>query len=118
MKDLFLNPAITEEMAAENAFAGCPISFGDHKDKEGDTLSSNVTVKYVYEDGTEIEDTLINKSYEFGENYNIVSPTVDGYTAEELSISGYADGHDIEKTIKYTKNPETTADPEEEEQDE
>lgn len=108
MKDLFLNPDITEEMIADSALEGCSITFDDHKDKAGDTLVSNVTVKYVYEDGTEIEDTLFNKSYEFGENYNIVSPTIDGYTAEELSISGYADGHDVEKTIKYTKNPEVT----------
>lgn len=107
MKDLFLNPDITEEMVADTAFSGCPVSFAEHKDKAGDTLSSSVTVKYVYEDGSEIEGTLFSKSYEFGENYNVVSPTIDGYTADELSISGYADGHDFEKTITYTKNPET-----------
>ena len=117
MKDLFLNPEITEEMVAESALGGCPISFEDHADQAGDTLVSNVTVKYVYEDETEIEDTLVQKSYEFGENYNIVSPTIDGYTAEELSISGYADGHDVEKTIKYTKNPEVTEIAEEEEEE-
>ena len=118
MKDLFLNPEITEEMVAESALGGCPISFEDHADQAGDTLVSNVTVKYVYEDETEIEDTLVQKSYEFGENYNIVSPTIDGYTAEELSISGYADGHDVEKTIKYTKNPEVTEIAPEEEEEE
>ena len=117
MEDLFLNPEITEEMIAESALAGCPVSFDEHEDQAGDTLVSNVTVTYVYEDGTEIEDTLVQKSYEFGENYNIVSPAIDGYTAEELSISGYADGHDVEKTIKYTKNPEVTDVAEEEEEE-
>lgn len=117
MEDLFLHPEITEEMVAETALDGCPITFDDHEDKAGETLVSDVTVKYVYEDDTEIEGTLVQKSYEFGENYNIVSPTIDGYTAEELSISGYADGHDVEKTIKYTKNPEVTEEVEEEEEE-
>ncbi len=114
MKDLFLDPDITDTMVAEGAFEGCPIGFADHEDKEGDTLSSSVTVKYVYEDGTEVADSLFQKSYEFGENYNVVSPTIDGYTADELSISGYADGHDLEKTITYTKDPEVVEETEEE----
>ena len=115
MKDLFLNPAITEEMSAEGAFEGCSISFDDHKDKEGDTLSSNVTVKYVYEDETEAAETF-NKNYEFGEDYSVVSPTIEGYTADELSIGGYADGYDVEKTVTYTKNPEVVEETEEEEE--
>jgi hypothetical protein len=107
MKDLFLSPDITEEMVADSALEGCPITFDDHKDKAGDTLSTDVTVKYLYEDGTEAAEAF-NKSYEFGEDYSVVSPTIDGYTADELSIGGYADGHDVEKTVTYTKNPEVT----------
>ena len=116
MEDLFLNPEITEDMVDATAFDGCSISFDEHTDKEGDTLSSTVTVKYLYEDGTEMEDERVSKSYEFGENYNIVSPDIEGYTAEDLSISGYADGHDIEKEITYTKNPEVTEVVEDEEE--
>ena len=114
MEDLFLNPAITEEMVAETAFKGCAIDFDAHEDKEGDTLSSSVTVKYVYEDESEAAETF-NKSYEFGEDYSIVTPTIEGYTADELSIVGYADGHDVEKTVTYTKDPEVVEDIEEEE---
>ena len=69
----------------------------------------------LYEDETEAAETF-NKSYEFGEDYSVVSPTIEGYTADELSIGGYADGYDVEKTVTYTKNPEVVEETEEEEE--
>jgi hypothetical protein len=81
------------------------------KAKDGDTLTSKVTVTYEYEDGT--TEIFFSDEYDFGENYNIVAQYKEGYTAEPLSISGYADGNDVNEKIVYTKIPEEST-PEEE----
>ena len=107
LKELFLNPGIEESEVSASAFKGCSISFANHKDKDGDTLTSVITVKFVDENGVELAESKVETCV-FGANYNIVSPTVDGYTAEKLSVTGYADGNDETITVKYTKNPEVT----------
>ncbi len=119
LKELFLNPGIEETEVSESALKGCPITFADHKDKEGDTLTSTITVIFVDENGAALVESKV-QSHAFGENYNIVSPTIEGYTAEKLSVTGYADGNDETITVKYTKNPEvtTTVTPEEDKPEE
>lgn len=114
---LLLNKKIGEDMISENAFSGCSIGFEDAKFTESKTASASVTVKYLDGDGNELADAKTEADLAYGESYSIVSPAVEGYTADKLTVSGYVYGSDEEITVTYTKDevvvePET---PEEEE---
>lgn len=64
----------------------------------------NVTVKYVYEDGTKAADSYTGK-YAKGDSFAITSPVIDGYTADQPKVTGTMGTKDLTYTVKYTKNP-------------
>ena len=65
--------------------------------------SYKLKINYVYEDGSEAaashEDTLSYQS-----DYSVESPVIEGYTANNLVVSGTMPANDVEVTVTYTKN--------------
>ena len=57
-------------------------------------------VNYVYEDGTTAA-TAYNKRVAEGAKYNIVSPYIEGFTADIKVISGTMPGNSLEFTVTY-----------------
>ena len=63
----------------------------------------NVTVHYVYENGTKAADDK-TLTVEYGKTYSIESPKITGYTADQAIVSGKMGTGDITVTVKYTVN--------------
>ena len=63
----------------------------------------NVTVHYVYENGTKAADDK-TLTVEYGKTYSIDSPKITGYTADQAIVSGKMGTGDITVTVKYTVN--------------
>ncbi len=65
--------------------------------------SYNVSVKYVFADGTKAAETE-TVSVEYGEPYSVNSPAVTGHTADTATVSGTVYLEDISVTVRYTAN--------------
>ncbi|MBO5415478.1 MAG: leucine-rich repeat protein [Clostridia bacterium] len=115
---LLLNAAITEDMVADTAFKGCEMSFEDAKFTESKTAAASITVKYVDGDGNEMSEAKVEEDIAYGDSYSIVSPAIDGYTADKLTVSGYLYGTDETVTVTYTADEVVETEPVEEEEEE
>ncbi|MBQ7383589.1 MAG: leucine-rich repeat protein [Clostridia bacterium] len=114
---LLLNAAITEDMVADTAFKGCEIGFDEASSTESKTAAASVTVKYVDTDGNEMAETTVQENIAYGDSYSIVSPAIDGYTADKLTVSGYVYGTDESVTVTYTKDEVVETEPVEEDKE-
>ena len=71
--------------------------------------SYNLTITYKYgtngndKDGTEAYDEFTSQ-VEFNASYNQPSPSINGYTADQLTVSGTMPAHDVEVEVLYTAN--------------
>lgn len=61
-----------------------------------------LTINYVYEDGSEAA-TSYNETLTVGKDYNVTSPTIDGYTADTTVVSGTMPAENVEVTVIYSK---------------
>lgn len=100
---------------ANDAFLECAI---DGLDDDGvelkttNTTAVDITVKYVYEDGTEAADTHTETKNK-GESYEIESPEIDGYEPDKSSVNGTVENLlSIEETVTYKPVEEETEDTE------
>lgn len=68
--------------------------------------SYTLTINYVDEQGNERAGTHTEPvAYEAG--YSVKSPVVDGYTADQNTVSGTMPARDVKVTVTYTANPVT-----------
>ena len=63
----------------------------------------NLTINYVYEDGSEAAETY-TEVLDYNEAYNVTSPEITGYTADKLVVSGTMPAEEVEVTVIYTIN--------------
>lgn len=101
LDSLTLHESNKEIAVDDAAFEDCEIDFSDVEfsaSKDGKVM---LTVKYVYEDGTEAGE---NYTEELTKNahYEVGSPAIDGYTADPAVAEGYAT-KDTEITVTYKK---------------
>ena len=92
--------------AADDAFLECAINGIDADGielKSTNTTAVDITVKYVYSDGSEAAPTYTETKNK-GESYRIESPEIDGFEPDDLIISGTVTNLlSIEKTVTYTE---------------
>ncbi len=93
-KDIAVDPSAFENAAKTHAVAEFLAS---------DTGEATLTIKYVYEDGSEASPTHTAK-LALGANYSVNSPSIDTYTASILTVSGTIT-KDTEVEVKYTPTP-------------
>lgn len=96
---IILHPEI--ETISENAFKGSSVTSDDAV--RTDTTKATVTVKYVDTEGNEISEAVTQEK-EYGDPYSIVSPAIEGYTADKLTVSGKLYGDNKTVTVTYTKD--------------
>lgn len=113
---LILNTNITAEMVAEDAFKGCSVDIDDATRTESQTASASVTVKYIDTEGNEISETVVKGELEYGASYSVVSPEIEGYTADKLTVSGHVYGENVTETVTYTKDEAEVTTPIEEQE--
>ena len=104
MQKLLLRSGITADKIDATAFSGCPVGFDAAAFTDSDEALAKVTVKYVDTDGNEVAPIAVKENISYGDSYSIVSPAVEGYTADKLTVTGYVYGFEIEHTVTYTKN--------------
>lgn len=79
----------------------------DEEEPEEDKVT--LTITYVGpDDGTFVAPAAYTKELGKGEEYIVVSPTVEGYTPDKADVNGAAVDEDINVTVTYTKNEEPT----------
>ena len=120
LKTLFFNDAQKNlENIAADAFEGAAIDFGAAQFTASTTGKATLTIKYVYEDGTEAAPTY-TKEFVRGEKYDVSSPAIEGYTADNGTLTGSILS-DTALTVTYkvnapaeiTPEPDTNEAPEE-----
>ncbi|OUP63512.1 hypothetical protein B5F11_20510 [Anaerotruncus colihominis] len=67
------------------------------------TTDHTLTIQYHYEDGSQAAELAI-KTYQAGAAYQVVSPVLNGYTADKPTVSGVMPDRDLTITVVYTKS--------------
>ena len=88
---------------SDSAFKDAKIQFAGAIVNENEDAEANLTVKYVYEDGSEAAETVV-KPVKFGKTESVVSPAVEGYTPDRLTVTETLYGKDLEVSVTYKKN--------------
>ena len=65
-----------------------------------------LTIKYVYEDGSEAATTHTEQLKKDAE-YSVTSPVISGYTADEVTVAGTMPAENKEVTVTYKENTYT-----------
>ncbi len=67
-----------------------------------DKSQYTLTINYILEGGATFD--TYKETLSVGQDYNVTSPTKDGWTANELVISGKMPSNDVTKSVYYKKN--------------
>lgn len=70
-----------------------------------------VNISYVYADDGEQAHDPYSGDFQPGDEFNIPSPIIDGFTADIINVSGTMGDDDLTYIVKYTKTPETPVEP-------
>ena len=65
--------------------------------------SYNLKINYVYEDGSKAAESH-EAELPYQSDYSVESPVIEGYTANNLVVSGTMPAGNVEVTVTYTKN--------------
>ena len=115
LEDMTFNAGIVEDKVADNAFEGTDLDYSDITLTKSVDAKATLTVNYVDENGEPLADTYVEENIGYGERYKVVSPKIDGYTADRLTVSGMMEGEDVKVTVTYTKDAVEEEETEEEE---
>ena len=69
--------------------------------------SYTLTIHYVYADNSEASADY-TESVNYNATYSVVSPLIDGFTADRLVVEGTMGTEDVTETVTYTANPVPT----------
>ena len=119
LDSLIVRTTLNAESVDETAFSGAKISFDSAVKTDSADGSAIITIHYVDTAGTAVAEDLI-ATVPYGQGYTYNSPAITGYTTDQLTVSGTADGINQEITVIYTavespSNPSET--PEENQND-
>ena len=73
-----------------------------------DPPTYKLTIKYIYAEWGATAKPTVQHDYEEWADYSIASPTIEGYTADQTTVSGTMWNSDKTIIVRYTKNPEPT----------
>ena len=101
LTSLVVDAGISADKVADSAFKNTDFTFGKATPYSSEKVS--VTVKYVYEDGSEAHESFVSEGYSVGTPFNVPSPTIEGYEADTLTVSGVAAVGGNTVTVTYKK---------------
>lgn len=80
--------------------------------KNGKTPKYNLTIKYVFADGSgSAAPTYSKAGLKAGTKYSVKSPAVAEHKPDKAVVSGTMPSHDVTITVKYSKKPKDTPTP-------
>ncbi len=68
----------------------------------------NLTIHYVYAENNAEAAPDHTEEVAYGAQYSVVSPVINGYTADQLTVAGTMPAEDVVVTVRYTANPPET----------
>ena len=98
---LVFRTSTTESVIASDAFEGARMSFKDATLTDNESGATKLLIRYVI-DGEVVETKT--ETYDYGTEYSIPTPTREGYTADQLTVTGTANGAARDVTVTYTAN--------------
>ncbi len=119
LEELYFHDSVKGIEPAADAFEGASINKDSATFLAESSGEVTLTVKYVYEDGSEAAESRVLK-LQRGDSYSEISPSIDGFTANKLSVSGVISG-DAEEVVTYiaaATETEAVTEPAEEETEE
>jgi preprotein translocase subunit YajC len=100
--------SITADKVSPDAFKNTKFDYTKVQIAADPNTTVKVTIKYVYEDGTEAAPNKDFAGLKVGDAYTWNSPELEGYTADKLTVSGNAPAQDHVVTVTYKKNEVVT----------
>lgn len=70
-----------------------------------------VNVSYIYDDDETQAHEPYSGEYKSGDNFNIPSPIIDGFTADIIKVTGTVENEDLTFIVRYKKTPEELPEP-------
>jgi hypothetical protein len=98
---LVFRTTTTEAVFASDSFEGAGLSFADAILTDNESGASTLIIRYVI-DGEVVESKT--ETYPYGTDYSVPTPTREGYTADQLTVTGTANGASRDVTVTYTAN--------------
>ena len=108
LETVVFGASITEDKVSPDAFKNTSFNYSKAQIAADPNTIVNVTIKYVYEDGTAAADDKVFEGLKIGDAYTQNSPELEGYTADKLTVSGNAPAVDSVVTVTYKKNEVVT----------
>ncbi len=108
VETLCFNTSAQGISVAENAFEGCSKSFANAEFTESQSGKATLTINYVFADGTQAAPTYVQE-YAYGASFSVVSPVIDGYKTDMLTVSGVVSSFNTVVEVKYTPIEAETA---------
>ena len=101
LENLLVRPEVKELTPAATAFENCKLAgLEGAKETTSDDGSSVITIKYVDQEGNELAPAKKLK-LALGATYSEVSPVIEGYKCDRLTVTGTANGSDEAFTVTY-----------------
>lgn len=101
--ELVINNEVKGKPCDPAAFEGSTMTLEKAQGTDSEDGSSTMTVLYQYEDGTTAAETQVG-SGAYGSGYHFVSPAIEGYTPDRLSVSGTYGVTNEPVTVIYKSN--------------
>ena len=98
---LCFNESVQQITVADDAFEGARKGFNGAEFTASLTGEATLTVKYVFAGGETAHETY-TEQLKYGSSYSVPSPTIEGYTASDLTVSGVVSSFDTIIEVKYT----------------
>lgn len=108
LETVVFGASITSDKVAADAFKNTNFNYEKAQIAADPNTTVKVTIKYVYEDGTEAAPDKLFEGLKIGEAYRENSPEIKGYTADILTVHGNAPAKDETITVTYKKNEVVT----------
>ncbi len=107
LETILFYEAAKDATISESAFEKARIDFSKAQYTSDPDGKVTLTIKYVYKDGSPAADDVV-MSFQRGDNYSVVSPEINDYDADKLTISGIMSGGDIIETVTYKSLTDTS----------
>lgn len=70
-----------------------------------------VNISYIYADDESQAHDPYSGEYKPGDEFEVPSPIIDGYTADTIKVTGTVEDKDLNYIVRYTKTPENRPEP-------
>ena len=101
LTSLVVDAGLSADKVADGAFKNTDFTFDKATPYSSEKVT--VTVNYCFEDGSEASKSYTSDGYSVGTPFTVPSPTIEGYEADSLTVTGVAAVNGNVITVTYKK---------------